>query len=192
MKEEGIAIRYAFRALEYGFPLLLIAISLVPARVPSYVSSAALAFLALLLAVWTFKRDRIGDLLRITLYLTIPIAVYEGASAGNGWMKGIPFHLCNAAFVLLVLLDIAVSKLTKRREGFRSTPLDFLILAIAVGAPNLPEQNLQAYKLGLVAAKTIILYFSFEVLMADLRGKLGGLALAAGIALAALSIKGFL
>ncbi len=192
VKEGGVAVRYVFRVLEYGFPLLLLAACLVPANRPSYVSYCALAGLALLLAVWGFKKDRLGDALRLTLYLMIPIVVYKNETAAYGWFSGMTLRLYHAAFVLLAIADVVVTKLSKRKEGFKGTPLDFLIVALAVVAPNLPEQNLQAYHLGLVAAQTIILYFSCEVLMAELRGKYGGLALGTGAALLVLSIKGFM
>ena len=68
-------------------------------------------------------------------------------------------------------------------DGFKSTPLDFLILLLAVVVPNLPEQSLQAYQLGLIAAKTIVLYFSFEVVMAELRGEFDRFAAVTGVAL---------
>ncbi len=194
MKEEGVVIRYAFPVLQYLLPLLLVAASLVPGpgKMPAYVSACALAFLVILAAVWVFKRDRMGDVLRFALYLMIPVVVYEGAAGAAGASKGIGHRLFEAAFGLVAFLDVLVSKLSKRREGFKSTPLDFLIIAIAVVVPNLPEQNLQAYNLGLVAAKTIILYFSFEVLMADMRGEFGRVALATGAALLAVTLKGVL
>lgn len=192
MKDEGAAIRYFQPALEYGFLLILVAICLVPSERPFYVSSFSLGFLAILLGTWGFKRDRLGDVLRIVLYLMIPVIVYKNAIGAGGWMTGVPTRLYNAAFVLLAVADIAVTKFSKRKEGFKGTPLDFLIVALAVVAPNLPEQNLKAYHLGLVAAQTIILYFSVEVLMAELRGEYNKLALGAGAALLVLGVKGFI
>ena len=169
MKTEGIAIRKLFPALEFGVPLLLLVTCLVPSKLPGYVSCCALPFFGLILAARFFWKERVGDLLRLTLYLAIPIVVYGGTIAPSGWMTGVPSRLFNAIFIPLALLDIAVSKLSKRREGFKSTPLDFLIVVLAVLVPNLPEQGLQAYNLGLVAAKIIILYFSYEVLIAEMR-----------------------
>jgi UDP-GlcNAc:undecaprenyl-phosphate GlcNAc-1-phosphate transferase len=49
--------------------------------------------------------------------------------------------------------------------------MDFLIIILAVAVPNLPNDYLQEYQYGLVAAKVIMLYFSFEVLLAELRGR---------------------
>jgi len=191
MKTEGTGIRKLFPALEFGLPLLLVVTCLVPSRLPGYVSWCALAFFGLILAARFFWKERVGDLLRLTMYLAIPIVVYGGTIAPADWMKGVPLRFYNAVFVLLALLDISVSKLSKRREGFKSTPLDFLIVVIAVLVANLPEQGLQAYNLGLVAAKIIILYFSYEVLMAEIRMGFDRVMVGTLAALAVVFLKGF-
>ncbi|MBC8018208.1 MAG: hypothetical protein H7X83_06785, partial [Verrucomicrobia bacterium] len=54
---------------------------------------------------------------------------------------------------------------------------------------NLSDQRLQEYQVGLVAAKVIMLYFSFEVLMAEQRGKLHRIALSTVISLVVLAVK---
>jgi UDP-GlcNAc:undecaprenyl-phosphate GlcNAc-1-phosphate transferase len=59
-----------------------------------------------------------------------------------------------------------------------------------VVVPNLPEQNLRAYSMGLVAAKTIVFYFSFEVLMAEQRDRHETLVVGTAAALAVLIVKG--
>ena len=191
MKTEGIAIRKLFPVLEIGLPLLLVATCLLPSKLPGYVSYCALAAFGLILAARFFWKERVGDLLRLALYLTIPIVVYGGVITPVGWMKGVPIRFYQTAFVLLVLLDIAVSKVSLRKEGFKSSPLDFLIVVIAVLVANLPEQGLQEYKLGLVAAKIIILYFSYEVLIAEMRLEYDRVMVGTLAALAVVFLKGF-
>ncbi|MCR4309339.1 MAG: undecaprenyl/decaprenyl-phosphate alpha-N-acetylglucosaminyl 1-phosphate transferase [Deltaproteobacteria bacterium] len=192
VKTKGIAIRYAFPALEAGLYLLLLVICVLPAEVPVYVTYSALPFGALILATRIWKKEWAPDALRFTLYLLIPVVVYAGNQACAPWAAGFPMRLCNVSFGVLAILDIAVSKLSKRRDGFKSTPLDFLILLLAVGIPNMPERSLQEFQLGLIAAKIIILYFSFEVLMAEMRRKLDRLAVVTGVALLVLFVRGIL
>jgi UDP-GlcNAc:undecaprenyl-phosphate GlcNAc-1-phosphate transferase len=67
--------------------------------------------------------------------------------------------------------------------------MDFLIIILAVAIPNLPDQHFQEYQIGLVAAKVIMLYFSFEVLMAEQRGKLHRITLLTLISLVVLAVK---
>jgi len=190
-KFEGIAIRKLFPALEFGLPSLLVVTCLVPSKVPGYVSYCALGFFGLILAARFIWKERVGDILRFTLYLTIPVVVYGGTTAPVGWMKGVPLRLYTTGFVLLALLDIAVSKLSRRREGFKSTPLDFLIVLLAVLVPNLPERSLQEYNLGLVATMIIILYFSYEVLIAEVQMKYDLVVVGTLGALAVVFLKGF-
>jgi len=190
-KTEGTAIRKLFPALEFGLPFLMIVLCLAPSKVPGYVSYCAAGSFALILAARLFWKERVADVLRLTLYLVIPVVVYLGTVAPAGWMTRFPPWILFSVFILLALLDIAVSKLSKRTEGFKSTPLDFLIVAIAVLIPNLPERSLQEYNLGLVAAKIIILYFSYEVLIAEIRTRYDRVMVGTLAALAAVFLKGF-
>ena len=192
VRTKGIAIRYAFPVLEAGLYLLLLVICALPARVPVHVTYSALPFGALILATRIWKKEWLADVLRFTLYLLVPVVVYAGDQACAAWAAGFPVRLCNMGFGALALLDIAVSKLSKRREGFKSTPLDFLILLLAVGVPNLPEPSLREYQLGMTAAKIIILYFSFEVVMAELRREFDRFAAVTGVALLLLFVRGIL
>ena len=68
-------------------------------------------------------------------------------------------------------------KLTRRQNGFKTTPTDFLILFIALIVPNLPDAQIQSYQMGLFAAKIIAMLFSYEVLVGELRGELHGFGL---------------
>ena len=192
VKSKGIAIRYAFPALEAGLYLILLVICTLPAKVPVYVTYSVLPFGALILAARIWKKEWLADVLRFTLYLLVPVVVYAGDQACAAWAAGFPIRLCNMGFGFLAILDIAVSKLSKRGDGFKSTPLDFLILLLAVGVPNLPEQSLREYQLGMTAAKIIILYFSFEVVMAELREEYDRFAAVTGVALLLLFVRGIL
>jgi UDP-GlcNAc:undecaprenyl-phosphate GlcNAc-1-phosphate transferase len=177
VKRKGSFIKPAFRALRVGLSMLLGFTCLLPAGLPSYAPFFALGFAGLIAAVWTFRREMTGDAVRLTLYLFIPFVVYESSLGPPGWALGVPLRLYNGTFFLLAVLVILVSKFSRRMKGFQSTPLDFLIFFLALVVPNLPEANIQAYHLGKVAAKIVIFYFSYEVLMGELQGKFGGVAL---------------
>ena len=191
-KVEGRAIRPLFRSLEIGLPVLFVITCLLPAEMPGYVTPGAALFLVLILAVWRFRKDRLGDVVRVVLFLVIPFVVYQSTDGRVAWVGGTALLVYRLSFGALALLDIAVSKLSKRKEGFKSTPLDFLIVFLAVVVPNLPEQSLRAYSMGLIAAKTIVFYFSFEVLMAEERRRHELLAVGTVAALAVLIVKGLI
>ncbi|MGE5248412.1 MAG: glycosyltransferase family 4 protein [Verrucomicrobiota bacterium] len=190
VKLKGNAIRAIFPILRFGLPLLLIATCLLPSDLPPYAPYLALGLAGMIAMVWVIRRNRLGEALRLTIYLFIPFAVYESSRAPSDWVLGVPLRLYHGFYFLLAMLVILVSKLSLRREGFRSTPLDFLIFFLALVVPNLPEANIQAYQLGKVAAKIVILYFSYEVLVGELRGNFGGLAVGTAAALFALLVRG--
>ncbi len=59
-------------------------------------------------------------------------------------------------------------KFIRRRKGFKATPMDFLILVIALVVPNLPDPTIQSFHMGFLAVKI----FSFEVRVGELRGQM--------------------
>jgi len=89
--------------------------------------------------------------------------------------------------VILVLLTLKFS----RRQGFKSTPMDFLILFIALVVPNLPDEHIQSFHMGLIAAKTIAMFFTFEVMLGELRTDMHKLLPYVMIALVVVVIRGY-
>ncbi|ABQ26762.1 MraY family glycosyltransferase [Geotalea uraniireducens] len=188
LRDDGVIIRYAFRIFEFGVPLLLLFTCMLPREVPTYISRAALIFAVVILLARSINKELMASLLRFTLYLLIPFSVFLSDRSLPQWLDGSALRLYNASFAVFALLIIIVSKFTRRREGFKNTPLDFLILFIAVLVPNLPDQHFQNYHLGLVAAKIIMLYFSYEVLLAELRWRVDKVALVTVLSLVVLAV----
>jgi UDP-GlcNAc:undecaprenyl-phosphate GlcNAc-1-phosphate transferase len=171
LRERGRVIRSFFPLFSVCVPLLLLITSVREMAIPPFVaySSAALGVLILVLSVC--GRKWLMPILRLAIYLLIPCAVYFGDISRSNWQGGMSLTLFNASFGLVALLMVLVSRFSRRQQGFKSTPLDFLIVMLAVVAPNLPVQRLQEYQMGMTAARIIMLYFSYEVLFAELRGK---------------------
>jgi UDP-GlcNAc:undecaprenyl-phosphate GlcNAc-1-phosphate transferase len=67
--------------------------------------------------------------------------------------------------------------------------MDFLILFLVAMLIKIPGEQLQEYHLGVIAAKIIIFYFSYEVLIAEQRQKSTRLALATMGTLILFSLK---
>jgi len=189
IKREGLMIRRAFPVFESGIPLLMMATCAIAGTAPGYVKFAAL-FMALVIGVtWFWGRQFIGNVLRATLYLTIPFAVYLSETRPAVPLEGMLHSAFTLFFVMFAVMILLISKFSRRQGGFKSSPMDFLIIILAVAIPNLPSQQFQEYQIGLVAAKVIMLYFSFEVMMAEKRGQLHRLALSTGISLVVLAVK---
>ena len=131
-------------------------------------------------------------MLRCTLYLVIPFIVYFSESRPSAWMQALPSQVHNLMFTVITVFIIIITKFSRRNEGFKSTPLDFLVFVLAVVFPILPNQNFGDYHVGIIAAKIIIFYFCYEVLMAELRGEYRKVAFSTLAVLALLVVRGLL
>jgi UDP-GlcNAc:undecaprenyl-phosphate GlcNAc-1-phosphate transferase len=171
LKREGVAIKRTFPVFMCGIPFLLLVTCYLASDVPGYLMMAALLLMSLIGVVWLFAKKWLEMALRVTIYLSVPFAVYLSETSTNSRLDGVPGEVFNTLFGIFSVLILIISKFSRRRNGFKSSPMDFLIIILAVAVPNLPNSHLQEYQYGIVAAKTIMLYFSFEVLLAELRGR---------------------
>jgi UDP-GlcNAc:undecaprenyl-phosphate GlcNAc-1-phosphate transferase len=69
--------------------------------------------------------------------------------------------------------------------------MDFLILFVALVVPNLPDPRIQTWQMGLVAAKIVVLFFTYEVLKGELRLDTKRLGVTGVLVLLVISIRGF-
>jgi UDP-GlcNAc:undecaprenyl-phosphate GlcNAc-1-phosphate transferase len=173
LREEGSVIRITFRVFESGIPLLFLSVCLLPQKVPGYAPWISLACAALLGAAWLAKRGALDTVLRGVIYLSVPAMVYLSVEHPPQWLDGTPGHLYTALFGLFAVCILVISKFSRRIEGFKSTPMDFLILFLVVMLIKGPAEQFQEEHVGLIAAKVLILYFSYEVLIAEQRSNLG-------------------
>ena len=191
LKERNILIRVAFGVLAAGLPLLLLLSCFLPAKIPTSFSLFSLALLGLILVTWFFKKESLGAMLALSLYLSIPFLIFLSEADRVGWMTSELLRPYNLSFGVLTLFVLLILKFTRRKKGFRPTPMDFLILLIALVVPNLPEETFQGYNMGLVTAKILVLFFSYEVLIGELRGEVKGLGVATMATLAVIAVRGF-
>ncbi|OPX19248.1 MAG: hypothetical protein BZ151_10235, partial [Desulfobacca sp. 4484_104] len=92
---------------------------------------------------------------------------------------------------LLVFVVMLVLKYT-RRQGFQSSPLDFLILFIALLVPNLPDPRLAHLRMGVVAGLVVIIFYSYEVWVEESRQLYRYPALAVLAMLVIVILRGFM
>ncbi len=62
------------------------------------------------------------------------------------------------------------SRFNFTRKGFKTTPLDFIVLFVALIVLNLPGTPINSYHMSLIAAKMTEFFFGYEVLMGELMG----------------------
>ena len=189
LKDKNILIKISFRIVESGLPALLIFTCFLPANIQQYFSFLTLGFMGLIIATWLIKEEWLGTALRLSLYLMIPVIVYIGEANMAPWMNENLIRFYNLSFGVMAVFVILTLKFTRRKKGFKTTPMDFLILFVALVVPNLPDPHIHSYHLGLLAAKIIVLFFGFEVLMGELRGKFNRLGVFTVVALGVVVVR---
>lgn len=191
MKERYLSIKILFKGLEIGLPLLLAATCVIPAAISPPLPILSAAFLLILSLVWFFRKSWLQNMVILTLYLLIPFVVYAAINATAPWIEDTLLEkIYHGAFAGLAVFVIGTLKLTKRRSGFKVTPTDFLILFIALLAPYIAGTWVKEKVLAEMVTKTLLLFFSYEVLIGELRGKLGWLTAATGAALVIVAMRG--
>ena len=182
----------AFHVVEFTVPGLLIMTCLLPAEIPAYTSWIFLTLAALTAATWIFMKSWLIGMLRVGFYLMVPLITRLGQVSPAAWMNDTAMLLYNLSFVALMLFVVLTLKTTRRTSGFKATPLDYLILVLALVVPHLPDPRIQSLHMGFLAVKVIVLYFSFEVLVGELRGRLTRPSAAIIAALLLVAFKGLI
>jgi UDP-GlcNAc:undecaprenyl-phosphate/decaprenyl-phosphate GlcNAc-1-phosphate transferase len=188
LRERNIIIKVSFRSVEYGLPMLLAATCLLSRNIPGYFATVAGILSALMLAAFFIPRLRSTSTMRIGLYLIIPFQVYL-SEAGAADLSLYIHRLYHLAFGVMVMFVVLTLKFTRRRKGFKTSPMDFLVLFIALVVPSITGTLIQNLNMGMIAAKIIVLLFGYEVLIGELRGELKRQVVFAAIALAIFPIK---
>src|SRR4026207_535300 len=101
---------------------------------------------------------------RAGLYVGTTFLVYV---SDDSWMRTIGpvvstyYYVLFGAMAVMVLLSMRFDS----QSRFQTTPLDYLMVFLAIILPLLPEVHKNVPGLGLFSAELIILFFSFELLL---------------------------
>lgn len=151
------------RFLAVVVPLFLVANVFLPGRVPMDVGYAALSlFAVVLVGLWLFPEYR-SHFVRGGLYVGSAFLMYMGEQSGMSdiW----PIYVTHNTLLALIALLVLLSMRFGRGNRFQTTPLDYLMVFFALIVPLLPEMRADMPTLSILAAKLIVLYFSFELLL---------------------------
>lgn len=169
-RDRGVFIRIFFHGVELGVPLLLLATCFQIKTIPLQIGALAVVLLVLIIAAMIMARPKLEQAIMVSLYAMVPFLVYLGETERFEWLKGNILLAFNAGFLALAVLVVFTMKFTKRRKGFRTSPMDFLILFILLAVPFVLGLKLEGVNVGIISAKIIVFFFSLEVLTGELRG----------------------
>jgi UDP-GlcNAc:undecaprenyl-phosphate GlcNAc-1-phosphate transferase len=138
------------------------------------------------------KKGWLKWVLMADLYVTVPLIVFFSTDSAQEFVTQPMMWVYNLAFVVFTFFVIMTLRLTRRRSGFKVTPMDFLIVFIAIIAPFVSGIYGEHKRWTFVAAKAVMLFFSFEVLIGELRGQYTRLVIFTACSLGVIIIRGFL
>jgi UDP-GlcNAc:undecaprenyl-phosphate GlcNAc-1-phosphate transferase len=151
------------RFLAIVVPLFLVANVFLPGHVPMDVGYAAISLFALVLGGLWFMPEYRSHFVRGGLYVGSAFLMYRGEQSGI--LEIWPIYVTQNTLLALIAILVLLSMRFNRGNRFQTTPLDYLMVFFALIVPLLPEMRADMPTLSILAAKLIVLYFSFELLL---------------------------
>ncbi|MFO0779545.1 MAG: MraY family glycosyltransferase, partial [Nitrospira sp.] len=144
-------------------PLFLIALVFLPSTVPTDVGYVSIALFAVVLIGLSCSSQVAPYFVRGGLYVgtTFLLYVCEGSRVGTVSVVVMAHNIFFIVAAVMVLLSLRFNQ----ESRFKTTPLDYLMVFLAVTFPLLPGGSSDFSHLGIFAAKLVVLFFSFELLL---------------------------
>jgi UDP-GlcNAc:undecaprenyl-phosphate GlcNAc-1-phosphate transferase len=159
----------------------------IPHQIPADFGILAALLFGLLLGGFLIFRPAFPLLVRVGLYVVGAFLIY--LSERGLLTTGRPLHtMVNLFFVLMAVLVLIAIQLN-RENSFRITPLDFLVLLVAMIVPSLSEMRLGEIPLGLLVLKLVVLFFAYELILVKLSNRLVPLGMVVLWALMILGVR---
>jgi UDP-GlcNAc:undecaprenyl-phosphate GlcNAc-1-phosphate transferase len=151
------------RFLAVVVPLFLIGTVFLPTQVPSDVGYLSIALFGIVLLGLSLLPRLAPYFVRGGLYMGSTFLLYVSDAS---WMQAIPpipltYHILFGVMAVMVLLSMRFDS----QSRFQTTPLDYLMVVLALSFPFLPEVSVDTSAFGFFAAKLVVLFFSFELLL---------------------------
>jgi UDP-GlcNAc:undecaprenyl-phosphate GlcNAc-1-phosphate transferase len=190
LRGKWLGIRISFGVLYFGLPALLVFLALLPDTIPTYLTIASAFFAAVLTLVWLFRKEWLSTVFMPCLYMFIPLLVYAGELGAVGWVSPRVVKLHYLVYVVFAFFSVTTLKFTRRKGGFRITPMDFIVVILALAVMMLPREILPEEALKRVFPAMLAMFFGYEVLVGELRGEMRMLAGVTILSLIIVSIRG--
>jgi UDP-GlcNAc:undecaprenyl-phosphate GlcNAc-1-phosphate transferase len=123
----------------------------------------AAGLLVIVLAGWMVLPRMMPFWVRVGLYVGSTFVLYFG-EAGNSamsywWARPVDLFLIGVAVLVMLVMKLGAS------GRFETTPLDSLMILLALVLPFLPELQIGEINVSVLTAKLIVLFFAFELLL---------------------------
>lgn len=197
----GVALRLmrhthfiaTFRDAPTKFVVLSVATYMLVGAFAVRVISADMDLLAFALALALAVRLAFGYrvwflMLRLLVYTAIALIVYLTSAYPQPWYAELSSFGYLFFMVLAVVLAIGVR--VTEQENFRVTPLDYLVVLIAVTLAMLPETTLDASGILEMALQAIVLFYAAELAMRNMKSRWNIFTVAMLTSLVTVAVRG--
>ena len=175
------------KAIETGLSLFIIGSALLINIVP--VDFAISSLVLLLLLLFALITGFFGyQLYRLILFVTIGFSVYLLTTYPVDWLS----NQSNAVliyFIVMAVLGFITVKTFSKKE-FNITPLDYLVIVIALLIEILPVENEFRGNIIWMIIQIIILFYICELLIQNMRNRLNRFTASVALALALFAYRG--
>ncbi|MBX3326144.1 MAG: hypothetical protein KF682_09630, partial [Nitrospira sp.] len=144
-------------------PLFLIALVFLPSTVPNDVGYVSIGLFAVVLIGLSYSSQVAPYFVRGGLYVGTTFLLYVCEGSRVGTVSAVA--MAHNVFFIIAAIMVLLSLRFNQESRFQTTPLDYLMVFMAVTLPLLPEVSADASHLGVFAAKLVVLFFSFELLL---------------------------
>ena len=144
-------------------PLFLVTGVFVPASVPVDLGYVAIGLFALVLTGMMVLPAAAPMLIRVGLYVGATFVIYlmQQPPPGELWSLHAPLNLFFLGLAVLIMLTIRFGV----KERFQTTPLDYLMVFLALAIPFLPEMHVGDINLSVLTAKMIVMFLGLELML---------------------------
>jgi UDP-GlcNAc:undecaprenyl-phosphate GlcNAc-1-phosphate transferase len=143
-------------------PCFLIALVFVPSTVPTDVGYLSIVVFVIVLLGLSGSPRIAPYFVRGGLYVGTTFLLYVCESSRyRSWSAVAVAH--NVFFIVAAVM-VLLSLRFNENSRFQTTPLDYLMVFLAVTFPLLPDVSTDSAHLGVFAAELMVLFFSFELL----------------------------
>lgn len=151
------------RFLAVAVPLFLIAMVFSLNQVPHDVGYFSIIGFGIVLVGLSLSSWIVPYFVRGGLYVGTTFLLYVSEDSGVRTVSG--FAMTHNVFFVILAIMVLLSLRFNEESRFQTTPLDYLMVFLAITFPLLPEVSEDISYIGIFAAKLLVLFFSFELLL---------------------------
>lgn len=180
-------LKFAFYSAMLGIPAFLLVGALFVARVPKDIGTLATVLLVVLVALYFRYRHQPFSLVEKASAYVVAVFIVYLVQVSPGALAGLTLY-CSILFVTMMVAVAIGFRVGKER--FRITPMDYLVVFVALVVPNLPELDERFAHTSIAVAMIIVLFYSIELVLNSIWRRWDIMRFTTYITLALLGIRG--